>query len=81
MALAGLILAFLSPFLGLIFSIIGLSKAKQMGGAGRGMAMAGLIISIFYIVVAVIFYIWYFQWFMDWLESFLDGLETYRKTL
>lgn len=74
MALAGLILAFLAPGLGLIFSIIGLSKSKQMNGAGRGMAMAGLIISIVYMVVYIFIMIFYWQLLMSMLEGdWLNG--------
>jgi hypothetical protein len=43
-AIAGLICAFLCPLVGLVLSIIGLSKAKQ-AGAGVGLAWAGIIIS------------------------------------
>jgi len=46
MATAGLILAFFIPILGLIFSCMGLSKAKQLNGLGRGVAIAGIVISI-----------------------------------
>ncbi len=53
-AIVGFILS-LSPIniLGLIFSIIGLSQAKRTGGEGQGYALAGLIISIFSIVVSL----------------------------
>jgi hypothetical protein len=46
MAIAGLILAFFCPLLGLIFSVIGLNQSKQRGGAGSGIAIAGIVISI-----------------------------------
>lgn len=45
MAIAGLILAFLCWPVGLVLSIIGFNKSKQLGGAGRGQALAGMIIS------------------------------------
>ncbi len=32
--------------LGLVFSAVGLSQAESRGGAGRGMAVAGLVISL-----------------------------------
>ena len=44
-AVAGLIL-FFTVVLGLIFSILGLVKSGKVGGKGRGLAIAGLILSI-----------------------------------
>lgn len=44
-AIAGLIL-FFTVVLGLIFSILGLVKSGKIGGKGRGLAVAGLILSI-----------------------------------
>jgi hypothetical protein len=46
LAIAGLILAFLAPLIGLILSIVGLSQAKKRNQNGRGLAIAGIIISI-----------------------------------
>ena len=60
MATAGFILSFFVPVLGLIFSIIGLNRANQMNGAGRGMAKAGLILSIIWLVLEVIAIIFYY---------------------
>ncbi len=66
MATAGFVLALLTVFLGwipvlgwimwvlgLVFSIIGLSKASKLGGAGRGLAIAGLVISLLGIIVII----------------------------
>lgn len=48
LALIGLVLGFTFIFsvLGLILSIVGLAKAKSVDGAGKGLAIAGMIISI-----------------------------------
>ena len=54
-AILGFIFAFVASPLGLVFSIIGLSKAKKMGGKQKGLAIAGLIISIISIVLMVIY--------------------------
>ena len=54
-AILGFIFAFVASPLGLIFSIIGLSKAKKMGGKQKGLAIAGLIISIISIVFTIIY--------------------------
>jgi hypothetical protein len=55
-AILGFIFAFVISPLGLIFSIIGLSKAKKMGGKQKGLAVAGLIISIISIVIWIIYF-------------------------
>jgi len=54
MAVLGLVFAFIMPLLGLIFSCIGLGNAKRMNGEGRGLAIAGLVISILWIVLAIV---------------------------
>lgn len=46
MAIAGFVCSFFIPLLGLIFSIIGLNRSKNMYGKGRGFAIAGIVISI-----------------------------------
>ena len=54
-AILGFIFAFVASPLGLVFSIIGLSKAKKMGGKQKGLAIAGLIISIISLVITIIY--------------------------
>ena len=56
-AILGFIFAFipLLSVLGLIFSIVGLAKAKKMGGKQKGLAIAGLIISIISVVIAILY--------------------------
>ncbi len=49
-ALLGFIFAFIFPIAGLVLSIIGLNRTRS-GGRGHGLALAGLIISIVFIVV------------------------------
>lgn len=56
-AILGFIFAFLFSPLGLIFSIVGLSKAKKMGGKQKGLAIAGLIISIISVVIAILYFV------------------------
>jgi len=55
MAIAGFVLAFFSSPLGLIFSIIGRNECKRSGGTvgGDGLALAGIIISIISIALAI----------------------------
>lgn len=55
LAIAGLILAIVLPIpLGLIFSIVGLVRSRAMGGRGKGLAIAGLIICAAWVVIAVV---------------------------
>ena len=60
-ATLGFIFAFILSLLGLIFSIVGIVKAKKLGGKGKGLAVAGLILSAIKIVAVVI--IVYFVYF------------------
>lgn len=54
LAIAGFICSFLVSLLGLILSIVGLNQIKKQGGKGRGLAIAGIIISAAGMVIQVI---------------------------
>ena len=71
-AILGFIFAFVFAPLGLIFSIIGLVKAKKMGGKQKGIAVAGLILSI-------IFTIGWIIWAVTFIGavSALDSFDSY----
>jgi hypothetical protein len=59
MAIAGFVLALLScSLLGLIFSIIGYSECKKSMGTvkGEGLALAGIIISIVWILFSILYF-------------------------
>lgn len=56
MAIAGFICSFFFPLLGLIFSIIGVNKSKELNGKGHGLAVAGIILSSIEIFGVLIFY-------------------------
>ena len=57
-ALLGLIFSFLAPLVGLILSIVGVKMASsKYNGKGRGMAVAGIIISCILMVCILIYYI------------------------
>jgi len=45
-AIVGFVCSFFIPLLGIIFSVIALGQIKRTGERGRGLALAGLIISI-----------------------------------
>lgn len=57
-AIAGFVLSFFGGILGLIFSIIGLQKSKQpeYNGNGRGLAIAGIILSCIALLIEIIVY-------------------------
>jgi len=52
-----LVVDFILAVLAIIFGAVGLSAAAKRGGAGRGMAIAGLILGALTIVLGIIFWI------------------------
>ena len=54
MAILGLVFAFVFSPLGVVFSAIGLKQVKERGEGGRGLALAGLILSIAFMVLGVL---------------------------
>ena len=55
LAIIGFILAFVFNIAGLVVSLIALSKIKKTGERGRGLAIAGVIISIVSIIFGIIY--------------------------
>ncbi len=58
LAIVGFVLSFFIAIAGLICSILGLKKAKELGGTGNGLAVAGIAISactlaIYFIAIIV----------------------------
>ena len=53
MAIAGFVLSFFIPLIGLIFSIIGLKRSKETNN-GKGLSTAGIIISCITMVITII---------------------------
>jgi hypothetical protein len=54
LAIVGFIATFIIPLAGLICSAIALNQIKTSGEKGRGLALAGLILSIIYFVILII---------------------------
>lgn len=54
MAILAIVFTFVFTFLGLVFGIVGMSKAKQMNGKGYGLSLAAVIISSISIVIEFI---------------------------
>ena len=57
LAIVGFILSFFIALAGLICSILGYKRAPEFGGKGKSLALAGIIISIVEMVLAVLIYI------------------------
>ncbi|AMM22773.1 hypothetical protein AX769_21780 (plasmid) [Frondihabitans sp. PAMC 28766] len=57
LAIVGFILAFVISIGGLVVSIIALTQIKKTGERGRGLALAGVIISAVAIIITIIAYI------------------------
>ena len=55
---------------GLIFSIIGLVTAKKYDGNGKGLAIAGIIISSISVILLILFYV------LGIAASFIDTINT-----
>ena len=54
-AIAGFILAFIFPLLGLILSCVGLASSKDYyNHSGRGLSIAGIIISLIPIILVIL---------------------------
>ncbi|MBE1546390.1 peptidyl-prolyl cis-trans isomerase B (cyclophilin B) [Mycobacterium sp. OAS707] len=78
LAIVSLVCAFLFAPLGIIFGHISLSQIKKTGEDGRGLAIAGLVISYLitvFTVVAIVLSVLFFVTVANELER-LDGLST-----
>jgi peptidyl-prolyl cis-trans isomerase B (cyclophilin B) len=60
MAILGLIFAFVFSPLGIVFSAIGLSQIKKRREGGRGLAIAGLILSIVFFLITLAAFVFVF---------------------
>lgn len=54
LAIAAFIFGLLGGLLGLIFGIIALNQIKKNGGKGKGLAIAGIVLFIVWIVLGII---------------------------
>lgn len=70
LAVLGLIFAFLMPIAGLVLSILGKSRAREMNGNGETIAKAGLIISIIELALAVLAFILVYALFVAGLLAY-----------
>ncbi len=56
-AIVGFVLSFFITIAGLICSIIGLVKSNEYGGKGKGLAIAGIIISVVFMILSIVLYV------------------------
>lgn len=77
MAIAGFILSFFIPLLGLIFSIIGLKRSKETNN-GKGLSTAGIIISCINMVITIIMGIISFSAVSDTIDKAQQQTEYNR---
>ena len=78
MAIAGFILSFFIPLLGLIFSIIGLKRSKETNN-GKGLSTAGIIISCVTMVITIIIGIISFSAVSDTIDKAQQQTEYNRQ--
>ena len=77
MAIAGFILSFFIPLLGLIFSILGLKRSKETNN-GKGLSTAGIIISCITMVITLIMGIISFSAVSDTIDKAQQQTENNR---
>ena len=77
MAIAGFVLSFFIPLLGLIFSILGLKKSKETN-TGKGLSTAGIIISCITMVITIIMGIISFSAVSDTIDKAQQQTEYNR---
>ena len=77
LAIAGFVVSLVSflccgslALIGLILSIVGLVKSKEMNGSGKGLAIAGIILSSVGIVFGILFF------FLGFFSSILEAIDS-----
>lgn len=78
MAIAGFVLSFFIPLLGLIFSILGLKRSKETNN-GKGLSTAGIIISCITMVIHEIIGIISFSAVSDTIDKAQQQTEYNRQ--
>jgi len=72
MVIAGFVLAFIVPTLGLILSCVGLSQTKTRNEGGRNLAIAGIIISIVRMVLTWVMVFAFVSWSMSLAHDIMN---------
>lgn len=75
--------SFFTSIIGLIFSIIGLNQIKRQGGKGKGLAIAGIIISVaklgIYLLLIVMIIVGLFSGMVDAVTNDLRSDYSYSR--
>ena len=74
-AVTGFILAFFIPFVGLILSIIGCKNSKELGGKGKGLAIAGIILSIIMFAAQTVGLVFLIGGMVSCTDSCIQGMS------
>lgn len=82
-AIAGFVCSFFTSIIGLIFSIIGLNQIKRQDGKGKGLAIAGIIISVaklgIYLLLIVMIIVGLFSGMVDAVTNDLRSDYSYSR--
>lgn len=84
-AIAGFIFALMgSGLLGFILSCVGAAQAKKLDGDCKGLAVAGIILSLLkvvFIVLSIVLFVQVFSSFGDAIKEYIDQLENSSRML
>ena len=72
-AVVGFILSFFCGFAGLIISIIALNQIKKTGEKGKGLAIAGIVITIISMVISLFIGVFYSVFVVPGLHSSIEA--------
>lgn len=73
-AVVGFILSFFIAIAGLVCSIIGYKKASEMNGNGKGLALAGIIISVVSLASSIIALFVFLPVFIEFIATIIYGM-------
>ena len=69
-AIVGFIFSFIIPLVGFICSIVGLTKVKTCN-SGKGLAIAGIIISVLNWIISIILYNYVMEYIYEYLMYYM----------
>ena len=88
LAIAGFVVSLVSIFfnfycitgivtgiVGIILSIIGLKKSSELGGKGKGMAIAGIVLGVVGIVIGIIVIVTIVSLFSNGANELIDAMN------
>lgn len=78
-AIAGFICSFFVPILGWIFGGIGLKKSKELGGSGKSLAVAAIIIAVATFIINIIYTVRFMQNLEEYIKQYSELFEDMIK--